>query len=124
MKDLPYRAIVENSLDAIALVRRDATTLYAGPSLTRVLGYRPEDFIGRNVFEFIHPDDLDRSVALFGKARESPGVPIIAEVRCRHLDGTWRHIEVIGVNRFDDAEVGALVANYRDVTERKLAEDR
>ena len=57
---LPYRAIVENSLDTIALVRRDSTTSYATPSVTRVLGYSVEEFVERSVFEFIHPDDLDR----------------------------------------------------------------
>ncbi len=120
---LPYRAIVENSLDAIALVRSDSTTSYASPSVTRVLGYSVEEFVERSVFEFIHPDDLDRSRGLLAQALDSPGKPIVAEVRCRHRDGSWRLIEVIGVNRFDDPEVGALVANYRDVTERKVAEE-
>jgi len=120
---LPYRAIVENSLDAIALIRRDSTTSYATPSVTRVLGYSVEEFVERSVFEFIHPDDLDHCRLFFGEALDTPGKPIAAEVRCRHRDGSWRLIEVVGVNRFDDPEVGALVANYRDVTDRRIVEE-
>lgn len=122
--DLPYRAIVENSLDAIALIRRDASVLYASPSVTRVLGYLPEEFQGRSVFEFIQPDDRERSRRLFAEALQSPGTPIMASVRCIHRDGSSRSIEVIGVNRFDDPKVGALIANYRDVTDREVAESR
>lgn len=121
-EDLPYRAIVENSLDAIALIRRDASVLYASPAIARVIGYPPAEFQGRNVFEFIHPDDVERSRTFFAKMLQEPGASITAEVRCRHRDGSWRVIEVIGVNRFDDPEVGALIANYRDVTDRNLAE--
>ena len=122
-RTLPYRAIVENSLDAVALIRQDSTTSFASASVTRVLGYRLEEFVGRSIFEFIHPDDLERSRKLFADALDSPGKPIVAEVRCRHRDGSWRLIEVVGVNRFDDPEVRALVANYRDVTHRKIAEE-
>jgi PAS domain S-box-containing protein len=120
---LPYRAIVENSLDAIVLIRPDLTTFYASPSVMRVLGYPLDEFVERSVFEFIHPDDLDRSRTLFAQALDSPGKPVAAEVRCRHRDGSWRLIEVIGVNRFDDPEVGALIANYRDLTDRKIADE-
>lgn len=119
-EELPYRAIVENSLDAIALIRRDASVLYASPAIARVIGYPPAEFQGRNVFEFIHPDDVERSRTLFAKMLEEPGASITAEVRCRHRDGSWRVIEVIGVNRFDDPEVGALIANCRGITDRKL----
>ncbi len=120
---LPYRAIVENSLDAIALLRRDATTCYVSPSVTRLLGYSWEELVERSVFELIHPDDLERSRTLFGEAAATPGKTVSAELRYRHRDGSWRQIEVVGVNRLDDPDVGFFVANYRDVTDRRLAEE-
>jgi two-component system, NarL family, sensor histidine kinase UhpB len=119
---LPYRAIVENSLDETALIRRDGTISYASPSVTRVLGYSPEELEGRNVFEFIHPDDLERSRPLFAGALKVQGRAAAGVVRCRHRDGSWRVIEVVGANRFDDADVGALLANFRDVTDRRTSE--
>ena len=120
---LPYRAIVENSLDAIALARRDSTIFYASPSVTRVLGYPAGEFVDRSWFEFIHPDDGDRARRLFDEALAAPGQTVAAELRCRHRDGSWRRIEVVGVNRLDDRDVGAFVTNYRDVTDRQVVEE-
>ncbi len=42
----------------------------------------------------------------------------------RHADGSWRYIEVVGTNLLDDPSVDGIVANYRDITQRKRAEDR
>src|SRR4029077_4150253 len=50
-----------------------------------------------------------------------PGVPVPGEFRVRHKDGGWRHIESIGVNRRDDPSIRAVVVNYRDVTEQRVA---
>src|SRR6185295_194505 len=90
---LPYRAIVENSLDATALIRRDGTTSYATPSVARVLGWPPEELVDRSVLEFIHPDDVERSRPLFAGALQTPGGAVAGELRCRHRDGSWRVIE-------------------------------
>jgi two-component system sensor histidine kinase UhpB len=120
---LPYRAIVENSLDETALIRRDGTIGYASPSVARVLGCSPEELGGRSVFEFLHPDDLERTRPIFSQALQVPGKAVTGEVRCRHRDGSWRVIEVVASNRFDDPEAEALVANFRDVTDRRSAEE-
>lgn len=121
--DARFRALVENSLDGIALLRRDATAFYTTPSVTRILGYPPEEFLDRSVLDFIHREDVERWQRLFARAVEQPGAPIAAEIRCRHRDGSWKFVEVVAVNRFDDPAVGALVANYRDVTARREVED-
>jgi PAS domain S-box-containing protein len=46
---------------------------------------------------------------------------VTAEFRLRHADGSWRDIEAIGQNLLDDPRIGAIVANYRDITDRKQA---
>ena len=51
-------------------------------------------------------------------------MPVAAEFRLRHADGTWRTIEAVGQNLLSDPSVGAIIANYRDITERKRAEER
>jgi two-component system NtrC family sensor kinase len=117
-----FRALVENSTDVIALLSREGTNLYATPSQTRVLGLTPEENRGRNVFENVHPDDASIAQERFAKLLASPGVPVTAEVRVQHKDGSWRVLEAVGVNRLDDPSVRAIVANYRDITARKQAE--
>src|SRR5262249_44503954 len=59
----------------------------------------------------------------FETARNRPGAPVTAEFRLRHADGSWRDIEAIGQSFLHDPAVAGLVANYRDVTERKRAEE-
>ena len=71
----------------------------------------------------MHPDDVAKARELFGTIRARPGVPVSAAVRCAHKDGSWRTIEAVCVNRLDDPSVGAIVANYRDVTEHRKVEE-
>ena len=115
-----FRALVENSTDVIALLSREGTSLYATPSQERVLGTTPDK--GVSVFGRVHPDDLAFARARLAACLANPGQPVTAEVRVKHQDGSWRVIEAIGVNRLDDPSVGAIVANYRDITARKQAE--
>jgi signal transduction histidine kinase len=71
--------------------------------------------------ENIHPEDVAATRAGFEECVRRPGVPIAGEFRARHRDGSWIHIESIGVNRLDDPTVNAIVINYRDVTDRRRA---
>jgi PAS domain S-box-containing protein len=117
-----FRTLVEHSSDAILLLDAAGTVLYASQSLHRVLGYEPEERIGRSVFELVHPDDVSRVQQVFAATLQHPGEVYTAEVRARHRDGSWRHIDGLGVNRLDDPAVRAVVVNLRDVTERRAAE--
>src|SRR4029077_5875861 len=115
----------QNSSDIISLFDAEGTILYQSPSIERLLGYRPEDRMGRNVFSdpILHPDDRDAKRDFFDTARSRAGAPVTAEFRLRHADGTWRDIEAIGQNFLHDPGVAGIVANYRDVTDRKRAEE-
>ncbi len=117
-----FRALVEHGTDAILLLDAEGTTLYVSQSFRRLLGYAPEERIGRSVFELVHPDDVARLQQVFGALARHPGEVRDAEVRARHRDGGWRHIDGLGVNRLDDPAVGAIVVSLRDMTERRLAE--
>ena len=118
-----FRYMVQNSSDLITLVGADGTILYSSPALERVLGYRPEERVGRSIFDLLHPDDAARARGLFAEGLGSPGVRLKLEVRQRHRDGSWRDVEVTGTNLLDDPSTGAVVLNSRDVTERRRAEE-
>ena len=117
-----FRALVENSTDVISLISREGRSLYTTPSQETVLGTIPEGGQTQDAFEKVHPDDLALARQRFAECLANPGQPVTAELRVRHTDGSWRVIEVVGVNRLDDPSVGAIVANYRDITARKQAE--
>jgi PAS domain S-box-containing protein len=120
-----FRSLVQNSWDVITLLDAECTILYQSPSVERLLGYRPQDRIGRNVFRdsIVHPEDMAAQRAFYDAIRGRPGSPFTAEFRLRHGDGSWRHIEAVGQNFLDDPSVAGIVVNYRDVTERKRAEE-
>jgi PAS domain S-box-containing protein len=116
-----FRAIIENSSDGISLVSPDGIILYASPSTTRILGYSLDEFVGRDAFERIHPDDLPHTRALFARLIEQPGATASAQYRYRHKDGSWRWMEGVASNLLAGSSVQAVIVNYRDITERKLA---
>ncbi len=119
-----FRSLIENASDTITILDAHGSIVYESPSLERVLGYRPDDLIGRNVFEFVHPDDRDRAVLQFGRLLGVSGSVTRLEVRFLHGRGDWRVLEVVGRNLLDDPSIQGIVVNARDVTDRKEAEAR
>jgi len=117
-----FRALVENGSDGLALGDREGNVLYSSPAITRILGYSVEEFIGTNFLTLLHPDDVAEGRERFAAVLANRFRPAYQrDLRYRHRDGTWRYLEVLRVNRLDDPAVGAIVANFRDVTERREA---
>src|SRR5713226_3423886 len=118
-----FRALIEHSSDMKALIDSQGNFLYASPSTTRILGYSLEEYVSRNAFDFIHPEDRKRTQDLLAALVQKPGATITVEYRMLAKDGTWRWIEGSGTNLLADPDIRAVVANYHDITERKRAEE-
>src|SRR5438445_2328477 len=117
--DALFAATVADSENVIALLDPDATFRYVSPLVGKVLGRRPEDLIGRSLFDLIHPDDVaavHRRLAL--SPAEFDVSPSVA-LRLQRADGGWRHVEVAGANRIDDEVVAGFIVNIRDLTESR-----
>ena len=113
-----FKALVAHASDLILLVDADGRIRYASPGVGRVLGYRPAEEEGRSVFDLVHPDDQPRAQRLFTQHSSTPGAAAPVSYRVRHHDGSWREVEVVATNLFDDPSVAGLVLNVRDVTEQ------
>ena len=118
-----FRALIENALDNIALLGADGSLLWENPPVNSSLDYTPGEFLGTNIFRLLHPGDLAWISGLFADLIREPGKVQRATFRLRHLDGTWRWNEGTATNMLDDPSVQAIVVNYRDVTERRQAEE-
>jgi PAS domain S-box-containing protein len=118
-----FRSLIENSSDVTTVLAADGTILYKSPSVERVAGYAPEELIGRNAFDFVHPDDRDGLRKSFDEAVEMPGRAVMHEFRLAHKNGTWRYFQGIAKNLLHDPAVGGVIINSRDVTEHKQAEE-
>lgn len=116
-----FRALVEKSRDGILLLDERAVIRYATPAAKFILGFEPEEVVGKDVFAFLHPDDLVAARKRFAHSLNRPGEDIPATFHAIATDGSIRVIEMNGVNRLDDPSVRAVVVNYRDVTDRELA---
>src|SRR2546421_2437551 len=119
-----FRALVEHSMDIIALVNTEGLVTYVSPSITPIMGYSPEEFVGSSALILVHPDDLDQMQQVFGAIMQGGDQPIRAEYRLRCVDGTYRWFEATATNWLEGPEVGAIVGHFHDITERKQAEER
>jgi PAS domain S-box-containing protein len=115
------RAVVEHSLDIIAILNPEGIITNINPAVERVLGFKPEERIGAKGFELVHPDDMKFLTDSFNTLVKDTNSPAIkGEMHLRHKDGRWRTMEFVGSNLVKGNVVEAVIVNYRDITERKL----
>ncbi|HEX2040256.1 MAG TPA: EAL domain-containing protein [Acidimicrobiales bacterium] len=118
-----FRALIEQSTDVVTVVEADGTIVYDSPSSARVLGHGPDERLGSNGFEYVHPDDVPMALRTFDRLLQTAGSVAKMELRAPHCDGSWRWLEVSVTNLLHEPAVEGIVVNFRDITERKaLAE--
>jgi PAS domain S-box-containing protein len=118
-----YRAMVERSSDGVLLVKpADGGILYANPAFEEITGYTARELRGREVAELLHPSHRDAQLAHRAQLLRSPGRIATHETELLHKDGSSRRVENTMTNLLHDLGVSAVVMNFRDITERKLAD--
>lgn len=121
--DKRFQALIEKSLDAVALVTIKGKVTYASPSTENVIGYTVEEFQKlSNPFKLAPPDDRKYVTKIFEKLIKKPGSNECAIYRVTHKKGHQIWIESVMTNLLSDPDVGAIVINYRDVSKRKELE--
>jgi diguanylate cyclase (GGDEF)-like protein/PAS domain S-box-containing protein len=116
-----FAALLEHSHDLVTVLDQAGTILYTSSAAARLLGYSAADMIGTSVLEFCHAEDAPRVRAALEGSETSAEQASSIVVRIRHADGRWRHFESVYTDLTDDAAVGGIVVNSRDVTERDEA---
>jgi PAS domain S-box-containing protein len=118
-----FQYLIEHSGDGITLLNRDGTFKYSSPSVKKILGYTPQELIGKPVIQFVHPDDQISVSDTLAKVIRNKSQIVRVEFRIRHKNGTYRWVEGTRSNMLDEPSVGAIVTNWRDITERKYLEN-
>jgi two-component system cell cycle sensor histidine kinase/response regulator CckA len=117
-----FKRLVQNSSDIITVLdEKGIVTSVSGP-LERILGYTPEEMIGACGFDYIHPDDKELTMKILAEGVEQAGNTKSVEYRFRHKEGKWVFMEAVGANLLNDPVVKGMVANIREITERKSSE--
>src|SRR5690606_22086228 len=120
-----FRSLIENSLDGIVILSEEGKSVYISPSIQRILGYSEEDALKTDIFTLSHPDDLAGVNSILAQViQDREGALYVFTGRMQHMDGDWRWVEAKVRNLLHDPGVRGIVANFADVTEKRLASEK
>lgn len=115
-----YRSLVERANDGITLVQ-DGIVKYTNPRSLEMVGYAPEEMIGRPIRDFLHPDEVPVMIERFRRVMSGEPMAPVYETILVHRDGHPVNVEMSGgVVTYQGRPADLVVA--RDITERKAAE--
>jgi diguanylate cyclase (GGDEF)-like protein/PAS domain S-box-containing protein len=117
-----FRALTEQSTDIILIADPSGQIKYASPSVHTVLAVHGDSLVGTNMIDQVHPDDFAKTMSMVPGSLAYGRNPIV-EFRLRHADGRWLDFECVVRNLIQDKNIGGIVYNARDVTERKHAQE-
>ncbi len=125
-REQQLRMITNNMQDVIIKTDLAGISTYISPSFETLLGYDPEEWLGRSVqelVEFVHPEERQEVMEAFLRGLET-FVPSRQTFRAKHADGHHIWVEALGTPLLDDDDnvVGGVVT-CRDITEPKMAEE-
>ncbi len=117
-----FRALTEQSTDIILIADPSGQIKYASPSVHTVLAVHGDSLVGTNMMDLVHPDDFAKTMSTEPRSVAYHQNTII-EFRLRHADGGWLHFECVVRNLIQHKNIGGIVYNARDITERKHAQE-
>jgi diguanylate cyclase (GGDEF)-like protein/PAS domain S-box-containing protein len=113
-----YRALIELSTDVIAIIDGDGIIRFISPSIKSLLNTNPDAAIGSSIKEFLHPDDINSVMEQIQRAKNGELMTAENRYRVRLPNNNWRVIEVEASNYLADPDLGGIVLNVRDITEK------
>ena len=112
------RKLLEESVDVVAVFGPEGTFRYISPAAEAVIGHAPDDLVGEDVFDYLHPDDHERVWVRFQELFEGDSERVGVRCQFRGADGSWVDLDVRGRNLLDDPDVGGILVHGQDATGR------
>ncbi|MBK8911027.1 MAG: PAS domain S-box protein [Chlorobi bacterium] len=112
-----YRMMADLSADMITRLNLDGTYTYASPAAVAVVGYQPEEIIGKSAITFIHPDDIQHLIEVYQRGEGSEDLVQTYSYRFRHREGHWVWLETASrVVLHLPSRRREIIATSRDIT--------
>ena len=118
-----FRSLVQNSTDTTFVVGADGCITYASPAAHGLLGWLPEELVGKEIMTFVHADDAERAQTQLNKDLEVAPVSRQVEVKMLGRSGETPTVEAVVTDLHEEPSVQGWVVNIRNITDRKKAED-
>ena len=118
-----FRTLIHNISDIVALIDVAGLLRFINPRIETVLGYRSADVLGRNIFDFIHPEDVPRATLEYSETLQRQGEGAPSVLRLRDSSGAWVPFEIIANNQLNDPEIQGVIFTARDVRYREEVEE-
>src|ERR1043166_6097925 len=118
-----FRILIHNISDIVALIDANGVLRFVTPRLETVLGYSADDVLGRNIFDFIHPEDVPRAAAEYAGTLQRQGEGVPSVLRLRDTGGEWIPFEIIANNQLQDPEIQGVIFTASDVRYREEVEE-
>ena len=119
-----FRILIENSADGIILMDKHSRVMFVSPSVTSILGYQPEELMNSSILSLLHGSEARKYAFTFGRLMLEAERREQLLGRFRHKNGEWVTIEGTVTNLLGNSSVNALVANFRNVTDRISSDER
>jgi len=114
--------LIQNISEIVVIIDAEGHIRFSNPQLEKVLGLRPEDVIGKDIFDFIHPDDIRRAALEYAETVQKPGEGVPSVLRIRDAHGAWIPFEIIANNQLGDLEIRGVIFTARDLRFRRDVE--
>ncbi|UGS22215.1 PAS domain S-box protein [Flavobacterium cyclinae] len=116
-----YRLLADNTIDLVCLHNLDSSFKYVSPSIKNLLGYTPEDLIGKYPADLIHPEDLEKFKSQIGTIINK-NKRISEQVRLINSNGEYQWFETNATLVYENNVPVSYQSSTRDITQRKKAE--
>lgn len=118
VNEYKFKSMVEQGGDLIEILDKDGNFQFVSPNMEKILGWKYEDILGENAFDYIHPDDIKIAREDFDKLLQSKHIEA-RPFRFRNRSDKWDWLKCKGTNMQDDEIINGLLIMASEITEQK-----
>ncbi|ESU25775.1 Bacteriophytochrome [Flavobacterium limnosediminis JC2902] len=112
-----FKALVQQGANITSILDPMGVYLYVSPNYPDNVGYTEEELLGKNAFNYIHPDDVAQIKSDYTRLLSEKRVKS-SIYRFKHKNGDWCFFQSVGSNLIDDETIGGIVVNSMDITDQ------